>query len=178
VLKIEITDGKGHKYRNLGEAIKPAVDGMIEETALRSSGPSKRSPVRSTIDGRASRAARPAVDSSTSTSTSAAAISSSQEPTRHSSEHCARERSASERYEQIQHRSSQMPERGLDNRAVNEDGRIREKNGSAKMGNLAKTYPELQAFSPEATLTGTRNRYGVTSISEVRRLAARKASGR
>jgi|HubBroStandDraft_5_1064220.scaffolds.fasta_scaffold318116_2 hypothetical protein len=32
MLKIEITDGRGRKYRNLGEAIKPAFDGMIEET--------------------------------------------------------------------------------------------------------------------------------------------------
>jgi hypothetical protein len=38
-----------------------------------------------------------------------------------------------------------MPERGLDDRAVDEDGRIREKNGSAKMGNLAKTYCLLPA---------------------------------
>lgn len=71
-----------------------------------------------------------------------------------------------------------MPKRGLDNRAVNEDSRIREKNGSAKMGNLTKTYPEFEVFSSEATLTGIRNRYGVTSIKEVRQLAARKASGR
>jgi hypothetical protein len=71
-----------------------------------------------------------------------------------------------------------MSERGLDNRAVNEDRRIREKNGSTKMGNLTKTYPELRAFSPDATLTGIRKRYGVTSIEEVRQLAARKASGR
>jgi hypothetical protein len=72
-----------------------------------------------------------------------------------------------------------MTERGLDGRAIDEDGRIREKNGATKMGNLAKTYPELQVFSPEATLTGIRRRHGVTSIAEVRRLAAAKAaSGR
>jgi hypothetical protein len=35
MLKLEITDGKGHKYRNLGEALKPAIDGMIEETGQR-----------------------------------------------------------------------------------------------------------------------------------------------
>ncbi len=35
MLKMEIADGKGRKYRNLGEAIKPAVDDMIEETGKR-----------------------------------------------------------------------------------------------------------------------------------------------
>jgi hypothetical protein len=35
MLKMEITGGKGRKYRNLGEAIKPAVDDMIEETGKR-----------------------------------------------------------------------------------------------------------------------------------------------
>jgi hypothetical protein len=35
MLKMEITDGKGRKYRNLGEAIKPAVDDVIEETGKR-----------------------------------------------------------------------------------------------------------------------------------------------
>jgi hypothetical protein len=71
-----------------------------------------------------------------------------------------------------------MPKRGLDNRAVNKDSQIREKNGSAKMGNLTKTYPELRVFSPDATLTGIRKRYDVTSIAELRQLAAKKASGR
>jgi hypothetical protein len=68
-----------------------------------------------------------------------------------------------------------MTERGLDGRAVNEDKRIREKNGAAKMGNLAKTYPELRVFSPNATLTDIRKRHSVTSIAEVRQLAAQKA---
>ncbi len=65
-----------------------------------------------------------------------------------------------------------MPKRGLDNRAVNKDSQIREKNGSAKMGNLTKTYPELRVFSPDATLTGIRKRYDVTSIAELRQLAS------
>jgi len=71
-----------------------------------------------------------------------------------------------------------MPKQGLDNRAVNDDSRIREKNGAAEIRNLTKTYPELRVFSPEATLTGIRKRYDVTSIAEVRRLATKKATGR
>jgi hypothetical protein len=71
-----------------------------------------------------------------------------------------------------------MTERGLDGRAVDENKRIREKNGAALMGNLAKKYPELRVFSPQATLTGIRRRHGVTSIAEVRRLAAKKANQR
>ncbi len=35
MIKLEITDGKGRKYRNLNEAIKPTLDGMIDETSRR-----------------------------------------------------------------------------------------------------------------------------------------------
>lgn len=33
MLKFEITDNRGHRYRNLSEAFRPALDGMIDETA-------------------------------------------------------------------------------------------------------------------------------------------------
>ena len=32
MIKLEITDNKGRKYSNLSDAIKPALDGMIDET--------------------------------------------------------------------------------------------------------------------------------------------------
>ena len=64
--------------------------------------------------------------------------------------------------------------RGLDGRARDDNGRIREKSGATKMSTLAKQYPEMQAFTPDATLSGIRKRYGVQSIDEVRALGARK----
>lgn len=63
---------------------------------------------------------------------------------------------------------------GLDGRARDEDGRIREKSGATKMGTLGEKYPEMKVFDPDATLTGIRNRYGVESIDEVRELARKK----
>jgi Arc/MetJ-type ribon-helix-helix transcriptional regulator len=33
MFKIEITDNRGRKYRNLSEAVKPALDEMIDGTA-------------------------------------------------------------------------------------------------------------------------------------------------
>jgi hypothetical protein len=68
-----------------------------------------------------------------------------------------------------------MPaKRGLDGRARDDDGRIREKNGATKMRTLAEEYPECRAFTPDATLSGIRTRYGITSINEVRALGAQK----
>lgn len=67
-----------------------------------------------------------------------------------------------------------MRERGLDDRDRDGDGRIRAKSGATKMGNLAETYSELRVFSPDATLSGIRQRYGVESIQEVRDLARSK----
>ncbi len=66
--------------------------------------------------------------------------------------------------------------RGLDGRARDEDGRIREKSGATKIKNLIPKYPELEVFSPEATLTGIRRRHGVESLDEVRQLAREKQS--
>jgi hypothetical protein len=68
-----------------------------------------------------------------------------------------------------------MP-KGLDNRERDENGRIREKSGAAKIKNLTDKYPELKAFSPDATLSGIRNRYGVQSLDEIRKLGREKGS--
>jgi hypothetical protein len=65
---------------------------------------------------------------------------------------------------------------GLDGRARDEDGRIREKSGATKMGTLADKYPELAVFDPNATLSGIRARYGIHSIEEVRELAKKRRS--
>jgi hypothetical protein len=67
-----------------------------------------------------------------------------------------------------------MADEGLDGRARDEDGRIRAKSGAAKMGHLAKTYPELDVFTPDATLTGIKTKYGLDSLEEVRQLARQK----
>jgi len=64
--------------------------------------------------------------------------------------------------------------RGLDGRSQDEDGRIRAKSGATKMKTLAEEYPECRAFTPNATLSGIRARYGVKSVDEVRALGARK----
>jgi hypothetical protein len=60
------------------------------------------------------------------------------------------------------------------------DGSV--KKAASKMGNLANEYPELKAFTPDATLSGIKNRYGVQSLltrfehSAERNFARRRAS--
>src|SRR5512146_1271715 len=51
---------------------------------------------------------------------------------------------------------------GLDDRQRDENGRIREKNGATKIGNLVDKYPDLAIFPSEMTLTEARTRYGVS----------------
>lgn len=68
--------------------------------------------------------------------------------------------------------------RGLDGRAQDKDGEIREKSGATKIKTLIPKYPELNVFSPEATLTGIRRRHGVKSIAEIRELARKKQKER
>jgi hypothetical protein len=71
-----------------------------------------------------------------------------------------------------------MKEPGLDDRERIESGRIHGKSGATKMGTLAKTYPEMRVFDPDATLSGIRRRYGVESIAEVSELARRRLAGK
>jgi hypothetical protein len=68
--------------------------------------------------------------------------------------------------------------RGLDGRAKDKGGEIREKSGATKIGTLTPKYPELKVFSQDATLTGIRRRHGVESIAEIRKLARDKQAGR
>jgi hypothetical protein len=71
-----------------------------------------------------------------------------------------------------------MAGQGLDGRARDEDGRTRAKSGASKMGNLAKKYPELEAFTPDATLTGVKRRHGLDTLEEVRELGRHKQKER
>jgi len=65
-----------------------------------------------------------------------------------------------------------MAKRGLDNRAENKNGRIREKNGAAKVKNLEGGYPVLgKLFGPEQTLTNIKRKYKVDSLDEVSKVA-------
>ena len=70
-----------------------------------------------------------------------------------------------------------MPD-GLDDRARDKDGRIREKSGATKISTLLPKYPELKEFSPDATLSGIRQRHGVESVDEIRKLARAKQANR
>ena len=69
-----------------------------------------------------------------------------------------------------------MAKRGLDNRAENKNGRIREKNGAAKGKNLEGDYPVLgKLFGPEKTLTDIKRKYKVDSLDEVLKVARNDA---
>jgi hypothetical protein len=62
--------------------------------------------------------------------------------------------------------------RGLDSRAQDNNGRIREKNGASKVKNLSKDYPVLgKEFKPEKTLTAIKREYKVDSLDEVLKIA-------
>jgi hypothetical protein len=72
-----------------------------------------------------------------------------------------------------------VTKRGLDNRAGNKNGRIREKNGAAKVKNLEGDYPVLgELFGPEQTLTSIKHKYKVESLDEVLKAARKDAKGR
>ncbi len=69
-----------------------------------------------------------------------------------------------------------MTKRGLDNRAEDKNGRIREKNGAAKAKNLESDYPVLgKVFGPEKTLTEMKRKYKVHSLDEVLKAARKEA---
>ena len=65
--------------------------------------------------------------------------------------------------------------KGLDNRSEDKNGRIREKNGASKMGNLSKEYPILKVFNRDATLTGIKQRHQLKSLDEVIKFAQKKS---
>jgi len=58
------------------------------------------------------------------------------------------------------------------------DGGVRAISGAARMGVLAEIYPELATFTPDATLTEIKTRYGLDSFEQVRELGRRRQQGR
>ncbi len=54
------------------------------------------------------------------------------------------------------------------------DGQIRASSGATMMRILAETYPELRVFTPDATLTEIKTRYGLNSFEEVRDLGRQR----
>ena len=52
---------------------------------------------------------------------------------------------------------------------MNEDGRIREKNGNTKMKNLKPEYSELKNFGNEDTVSTVKERQGVETLDELLR---------
>lgn len=67
---------------------------------------------------------------------------------------------------------------GLENRTHDNDGHIRATSGTTRMRTLAETYPELGAFTPDATLTEIKIRYGLDSFAEVLELGRRRSGRR
>ena len=59
-------------------------------------------------------------------------------------------------------------------RAVGQEALIRAPLAANRMRTLAETYPELRAFTPDATLNEIKLRFGLASLEEVRELARRR----
>jgi hypothetical protein len=60
-------------------------------------------------------------------------------------------------------------------RAAETDSPVRAQSGATMMRTLAQTYPELGAFTPDATLTEIKTRYGLNSFEDVRELGRRRS---
>lgn len=61
--------------------------------------------------------------------------------------------------------------KGLDNRSRDEDGEIRQKRGDTHMGTLEKEYGVTFGVRADMELQTFRDRFNVTSIKEVLKLA-------
>jgi hypothetical protein len=71
-----------------------------------------------------------------------------------------------------------MKQTGLDDHAPSNDERIEADGGTTRMGKLAERYPELGAFTPDATLTEIKSKYRLGSLDEVRKLGQRRLGWR
>jgi hypothetical protein len=67
-----------------------------------------------------------------------------------------------------------MTQTRVDDRAPESEGRIGAKSGATRIRVLAEAYPELRTFTPDATLTEIKIRYGLNSFEEVRELGRRR----
>jgi hypothetical protein len=71
-----------------------------------------------------------------------------------------------------------MEQAGLDDRAPRSDERVAADRETTRMGKLAERYPELGAFTPDATLTEIKSKYRLESLDEVRKLGQRRLGWR
>jgi len=71
-----------------------------------------------------------------------------------------------------------MTQTGLEHRVRDNDGCTRVKSGATRMRILAETYPELGAFTPDATLTEIKTRYGLNTFDQVLELGRRRQQRR
>ena len=71
-----------------------------------------------------------------------------------------------------------MTETSLDDRYRETDSRVQGKSGASRMGVLAESYPELAAFTPDATLREIKTRYGLNTFEQVLELGRRRQQRR
>lgn len=67
-----------------------------------------------------------------------------------------------------------MTARGSEPNSRESDGRFAQGSGATRMRTLAATYPELGAFTPDATLTEIKTRHGLSTFEQVRELGRRR----
>ena len=71
-----------------------------------------------------------------------------------------------------------MTETRVDDRPRENDRRTPTASGASRMGMLAEAYPELTAFTPDATLREIKTRYGLNSFEQVLELGRRRQQRR
>jgi hypothetical protein len=67
-----------------------------------------------------------------------------------------------------------MTRTGSEHRVHGTDGATRANGGTTRMRVLAETYPELAAFTPDATLTEIKTKYGLNTFDQVLELGRRR----
>jgi len=67
-----------------------------------------------------------------------------------------------------------MAKRGLDNRAMDKNKQVREKNGATLMPNLVKEYPILAKLNQKGTLTKAKRQFNVPSLDKLIKVARSK----
>jgi hypothetical protein len=71
-----------------------------------------------------------------------------------------------------------MTRTGSEHRVHGIDRATRANGGTTRMRVLAESYPELAAFTPDATLTEIKIRYGLNTFDEVLEFGRRQRRGR
>jgi len=75
-------------------------------------------------------------------------------------------------------RAERVRQTGQDHRVGDGDIRVAGATGATRMRVLAGAYPELEAFTPDATLVEIKNRYGLNTLEQVRELGRRRQQQR